>query len=231
MCWASGCGITCWPVFVSTRRSTSEGIKVEDLPAKGFRVLCCPSLQVGEGDPELGAYRFSPVPSVWAPSRYGLPPDSHLLERPVCGAVFMPTAPMRGSGGSRPPGGKKGRRTLVVAALRLFCWKAYTLALTQRGVALHWHASKTAPPDAELGAWPGDVERVDGAEGLGRRDESAARGVPGGVSDSGKWDFGTCKILGDGLEDSVEEKTRCVASSARHPSSRSPLPWPVAPPT
>jgi hypothetical protein len=47
---------------------------------------------------------------------------------------------------------------------RLFCWKAYTLALTQSGVALHWHALKTATQDAELGVPPGDVARVDGAE-------------------------------------------------------------------
>jgi hypothetical protein len=63
------------------------------------------------------------------------------------------------------------------SAYRLFCWKAYTLALTQSGCALHWHASKTAPPDAELGGFPGDIARVDGAAGRGRRDESAARGI------------------------------------------------------
>ena len=33
-------------------------------------------------------------------------------------------------------------------------------------------------------------------------------GVPGWVSDLGEGDFGTCKMLGDGLEDSVEEKIR-----------------------
>ena len=60
---------------------------------------------------------------------------------------------------------------------RLFCWKAYTLALTQSGVALHWHALKTAPPEAELGGLPGDFARLDGAAGRGRRDESARRGV------------------------------------------------------
>jgi hypothetical protein len=69
-----------------------------------------------------------------------------------------------GSGGGRPHP-------------RLFCWKAYTLALTQSGCALHWHASKTAPQDAELGGLPGDFARVDGAAGRGRRDESAARGI------------------------------------------------------
>jgi hypothetical protein len=117
--WASGCCTTCWPVFISTTSSNLEGVKVEDLLDKGLWFLCCLSFQVGEGDPELGAYGLSPVPSVWAPSHYELPPDSHLLERPVCVAVFMPTAPMRRSGVSRPPGGKKGRRALVVALCAL----------------------------------------------------------------------------------------------------------------
>ena len=97
---------------------------------------------------------------------------------------------------------------MVAVCVPPFLLEGVHLALTQSGGALHWHALKTAPPDAELGGPSGDMARVDGAEGLGRRDESAARGVPGGVSDSGKWDFGTCKMLGDGLEDSVEEKTR-----------------------
>jgi hypothetical protein len=63
------------------------------------------------------------------------------------------------------------------SAYRLFCWKAYTLALTQSGIALHWHALKTAPPDAELGGPSGDMAQVDGAEGRGRRDERAGRGI------------------------------------------------------
>ena len=60
---------------------------------------------------------------------------------------------------------------------RLFCWKAYTLALTQSGGALHWHALKTAPPDAELGGPSGNMARVDGAAGRGRGGENAGRGI------------------------------------------------------
>jgi hypothetical protein len=82
-----------------------------------------------------------------------------------------------GSGGGRPHP-------------RLFCWKAYTLALTQSGVALHWHASKTAPPDAELGGLPGDVARVDGAEDSAGETKGLGEGVSGWVSDSDQGDVG-----------------------------------------
>ena len=49
------------------------------------------------------------------PSRYGLPRKFQPLERPVCVAVFMPIAPKRSSGVSRPHGSKKGRWTPEVA--------------------------------------------------------------------------------------------------------------------
>ena len=117
MTWASRCGDTDWPVFVWTLRSSFLQIKTFRLcpSPKGFLFLFCLSVQVGEGGSELGAYRFSPVPTVWAPSRYKLPPDSQPLERPVCCAVFMPTLPIRRTKVSRPPGSKKGRKARVVA--------------------------------------------------------------------------------------------------------------------
>jgi hypothetical protein len=118
---------------------------------------------------------------------------------------------------------KAGELRWWPSAPRLFCWKAYTLALTQSGCALHWHALKTATQDAELGGLPGDVGRVDGAEGRAGETRGLGEGVPGWVSDSGQGDFGVGKMLGNGLEDSVEGKTRCVASSARHKVTRSPI--------
>ena len=75
-------------------------------------------------------------------------------------------------------------------ALRLFCWKAYTLALTQSGVALHWHALKTAPPDVELGGLPGNVAQVDGAEDSAGETRALGEGFPRGLSDSGQGNFG-----------------------------------------
>jgi len=143
---------------------------------------------VGEGDPELEAYRFSPVPSVWAPSRYGLPPDSHLLERPVCVVRF--SCPRLQCEGAACQGRLEAKKTRELwwrpSAPRLFCWKAYTLALTQSGIALHWHALKTAPPDAELGGLPGDVAQVDVAEDSAGETRGLGEGVPGWGSDLGQ---------------------------------------------
>jgi hypothetical protein len=144
---------------------------------KGFGFLCGLSVQVGEGDPELGAYRLSPVPSVWAPSRYGLPRIPIFWRVRFVVRFSCPRSQCEGAAcQGRLEAKKAGGFEWWPSAPRLFCWKAYTLALTQSGVALHWHALKTAPPDAELGGQPGDLARVDGAEGLGWRDESTGRG-------------------------------------------------------
>jgi len=117
---------------------------------------------------------------------------------------------LEGSGGGRPH-------------RRLFCWKAYTLALTQSGVALHWHASKTAPPDAELGGLPGDVAQVDGAAGRGRRDESAARGISRldeRLREEGLWEAGV-----DGRGGSCPRMTIDPMGVTTHSGIHAPKPW------
>ena len=109
------------------------------------------------------------------------------------------------------------------STLRLFCWKAYTLALTQSGVALHWHASKTAPPDAELGGLPGDVAQVDGAAGRGRRDESAARGISRldeRLREEGLWEAGV-----DGRGGSCPRMTIDPMGVTTHSGIHAPKPW------
>jgi hypothetical protein len=114
-------------------------------------------------------------------------------------------------------------------APRLFCWKAYTLALTQSGVALHWHASKTANWDAELGVQPGDVARIDGAEGLGRRDESAGRRGSRLGSDSARgtlrsagWrgQVGSCHRMKIDLTAQISVRQRDSPGSARYSTTR-----------
>jgi hypothetical protein len=109
------------------------------------------------------------------------------------------------------------------SAPRLFCWKAYTLALTQSGCALHWHALKTAPPDAELGGLPGDVARVDGAEGLGRGDERAGRrgSRPGErLGPGGLWEVGV-----GGRGGSCPSMTIDPMGVKTHSGIRAPKPW------